>query len=130
MFQAIADLRTKKRPVTWNLIADITSGAITQQWYTELCTPCDPIRIADFNDNAAMLLEYGERAIAVDVLESAAADIREGKDREQVIDTVVSEVTSGASTTLWGNGAGSDEESAPGCLCLLRCGRPDGVRFH
>ncbi len=130
LFQAIADLRTKKRPVTWNSIADITSGAITQQWYTELCTLCDPIRIADFNDNAAMLLEYGERAIAVDVLESAAADIREGKDREQVIDTVVSEVTSGASHDIHGETAREATKNLRARLSVpAEMGVPTGFDF-
>lgn len=107
LFQAIADLRMNKRPVTWNSIADKVSGAVTQQWYTELCTLCDPIRISDFNDNAAMLLEYGERAIAAETLEDGARKIRDGEDREAVLDGVVSDITSGIAHDIEGETAGA-----------------------
>ncbi|MDA8115734.1 MAG: hypothetical protein M0Z43_13570 [Acidithiobacillus sp.] len=107
---AILDLRLGQKAVSWNNLASILSGRVTEQWYTELVTLCDVTRIADFGDNVTLLMDYGSRMAVVDSLEQAAKDLRDGDANiDERVNLLVSDITTVGETKIVDETAGDSD---------------------
>jgi replicative DNA helicase len=93
LFRVVFELRTVKKSLTWHHIAEVAPASITQQWYTELVTLVDEVRIADFDDNVHLLKQFGQRLDAIEAFESAAKSLRAGEDVEHVVNSTLGSVS-------------------------------------
>lgn len=93
LYSCIVQLRNQKKAVNWNNLSSIVSSTVNSDWFTDVSTLADPIRMLDFDDNVAKLIEIGNRMTAVDSLEQAADNLRRGEDLQFTIQSVIDDIT-------------------------------------
>lgn len=93
LYSAIVSLRLDDEAVNWNTIVDRVVSTVGEDWFADVVTMGDAMRLADFVSNVRSLLELGERMRTIERFECAAEALRRGVSVENLVDRTISDLT-------------------------------------
>lgn len=110
LYSTIITLRMAGKQVNWTTLSTEGTALITEDWYTELVTLYDAVRVADFDDNLSAALAVGTKMLAIEAMHRAEqALLREG-DLDETVSTLVIDVSSAGQMKITQETAGGSVE--------------------